>query len=82
VRRPGHKKGGKAPIHMVSAFATGWRLVLGQVKVAEKSNEIITITKLLNMFAIEGAVVTIDAIGYQRDIAQRSSTIKQTMFWR
>ena len=71
VRRSGHKKRGKAPIHMVSAFAARQRLVLGQVKVAEKSNEIIAIPKLLNMLAIEGAIVTIDAMGCQRDIAQK-----------
>jgi predicted transposase YbfD/YdcC len=70
VRRSGHKRGGKLPIHMVSAFAAGQRLVLGQVKVAEKSNEIIAIPKLLSMLAIDGAIVTIDAMGCQRDIAQ------------
>ena len=70
-RRSYQKKGGKAPIHMVSAFAAGQRLVLGQVKVAEKSNEIIAIPKLLEMLAIEGAIVTIDAMGCQRDIAQK-----------
>jgi hypothetical protein len=63
VRRSGHKRGGKAAIHMVSAFAAGQRLVLGQVKVAEKSNEIIAIPRLLDMLAIEGAIVTIDATG-------------------
>ena len=46
------------------------RLVLGQVKVAEKSNEIIAIPKLLSMLAIEGPIVTIDAMGCQRDIAK------------
>jgi predicted transposase YbfD/YdcC len=71
VRRSGHKRGGKAAIHMVSAFAAGRRLVLGQVKVAEKSNEIIAIPKLLDMLAIDGAIVTIDAMGCQRDIAQK-----------
>ena len=71
VRRSGSKKGGKAHIHMVSAFAASKRLVLGQVKVAEKSNEIIAIPKLLEMLAIEGAIVTIDAMGCQRDIAQK-----------
>jgi len=55
---------------MVSAFAARQRLVLGQVKVAEKSNEIIAIPKLLNMLTIEGAIVTIDAMGCQRDIAK------------
>lgn len=70
VRRSGHKSGAKAAIHMVSAFAARQRLVLGQVKVAEKSNEILAIPKLLNMLAIEGAIITIDAMGCQRDIAQ------------
>ena len=67
----GSKKGGKAAIHMVSAFAARQRLVLGQVKVADKSNEIVAIPALLDMLAIEGAVVTIDAIGCQRDIAEK-----------
>ena len=71
VRRSHHKSKGKAAIHMVSAFAARQRLVLGQVKVAEKSNEIIAIPKLLDMLAIEGAIVTIDAMGCQRDIARK-----------
>jgi predicted transposase YbfD/YdcC len=70
VRRSGRKRDAKAPIDMVSAFAARQRLVLGQVKVAEKSNEIIAIPKLLNMLTIEGAIVTIDAMGCQRDIAK------------
>jgi predicted transposase YbfD/YdcC len=70
-RRSYQQTGGKAPIHMVSAFAARQRLVLGQVKVAEKSNEIIAIPKLLDMLSIEGAIVTIDAMGCQRDIAQK-----------
>jgi predicted transposase YbfD/YdcC len=70
VRRSGCKAG-KAAVHMVSAFAARQRLVLGQVKVAEKSNEIIAIPRLLDMLAIEGAIVTIDAIGCQRDIARK-----------
>ena len=75
-RRSGRKTGGSPPIHMVSAFAARQRLVLGQVKVAEKSNEIVAIPKLLNMLAIDGAIVTIDApmgdaMGCQRDIAQK-----------
>jgi predicted transposase YbfD/YdcC len=71
LRRSYQKKGAKAPIHMVSAFAARQRLVLGQVKVAEKSNEIIAIPKLLDMMAIEGAIVTIDAMGCQRDITAK-----------
>ena len=71
LRRSYQRKGAKAPIHMVSAFAARQRLVLGQVKVADKSNEIVAIPALLEMMAIEGAVVTIDAIGCQRDIARK-----------
>ena len=71
LRRSHQKKDAKAAIHMVSAFAARQRLVLGQVKVAEKSNEIVAIPKLLAMMAIEGAVVTIDAMGCQRSIAQQ-----------
>src|SRR5688572_10078376 len=71
LRRSYQKKGAKAPIHMVSAFAARQRLVLGQVKVAEKSNEIVAIPALLAMLAIEGAIVTIDAMGCQRDIARK-----------
>ena len=71
VRRSFEKKAGKAAIHMVSAFAARQRLVLGQVKVAEKSNGIVAIPKLLDMLVIEGAIITIDAMGCQRDIAQK-----------
>jgi predicted transposase YbfD/YdcC len=71
LRRSYQKKGAKAAIHMVSAFAARQRLVLGQVKVADKSNEIVAIPALLKMMAIEGAIVTIDAMGCQRDIAQQ-----------
>jgi len=71
LRRSYQKKGAKAPIHMVSAFAARQRIVLGQVKVAEKSNEIVAIPALLDMMMIEGAIVTIDAMGCQRDIAAK-----------
>ena len=71
ARRSGRKRKGQAPIHMVSAFAARQRLVLGQVKVTEKSNEIVAIPKLLDLLAIEGAIITIDAMGCQRDIAQK-----------
>ena len=71
MRRSYQKKGSKEPIHMVSAFAARQRLVLGQVKVNEKSNEIVAIPALLEMMMIEGAVITIDAIGCQRAIAKQ-----------
>jgi predicted transposase YbfD/YdcC len=70
-RRSGSKKNSKEPIHMVSAFAARQRLVLGQMAVAEKSNETVAIPALLDMMAIEGAVVTIDAMGCQRTIANK-----------
>lgn len=70
-RRSYRKKGIDTPIHTVSAFAARQRLVLGQIKVAEKSNEITAIPKLLDMLVIEGAIVTIDAMGCQRDIARK-----------
>jgi len=69
-RRSGGK-GGRDKVHMVSAFAARQRLVLGQTKVNEKSNEIVAIPALLDMLSIEGAIVTIDAMGCQRDIAQK-----------
>lgn len=69
-RRSGGK-GSKEPLHMVSAFAARQRLVMGQVAVAQKSNEIVAIPALLDMMAIEGAVVTIDAMGAQRSIARK-----------
>jgi predicted transposase YbfD/YdcC len=69
-RRSGGK-GSKEPLHMVSAFAARQRLVMGQVAVAQKSNEIVAIPVLLDMMAIEGAVVTIDAMGAQRSIARK-----------
>lgn len=71
MRGTGSRKASKEAIHMVSAFAARQRLVLAQVKVNEKSNEIVAIPALLDMMAIEGAVVTIDAMGCQRDIAAK-----------
>jgi hypothetical protein len=70
-RRSGRKTAVNPAIHMVSAFAARQRLVLGQIKIADKPNEIIAIPKLLAMLAIEGAIVTIDAMGCQRDIARK-----------
>ncbi len=71
MRGSGGKKNPKAAIHMVSAFAARQRLVLAQTKVNEKSNEIVAIPALLDLLSIEGAVVTIDAMGCQREIARK-----------
>ena len=67
--RGAKSKGKKSPIHMVSAFASANNLVLGQVEVNEKSNEITAIPKLLELLSIKDTVVTIDAMGCQTDIA-------------
>ena len=75
LRRSGSKGKTKAsPLHMVSAFAAGMGIVLGQTATAEKSNEITAIPELLTRLAIEGCVVTIDAMGTQTKIA---STIRE-----
>jgi predicted transposase YbfD/YdcC len=58
-------------IHLVSAWATEVRLTLGQVAVDEKSNEITAIPKLLEMLEMAGALVTIDAMGCQKEIAAK-----------
>lgn len=59
------------PLHVVSAWATEQGLLLGQVAVDEKSNEITAIPKLLEMLELKGALVTIDAMGCQSEIAER-----------
>jgi predicted transposase YbfD/YdcC len=58
-------------LHMVSAFATEARIVLGQEKVADKSNEITAIPKLLELLDIKNHIVTIDAMGCQYEIANK-----------
>jgi predicted transposase YbfD/YdcC len=67
----GSAAGGLAPLHLVSAWATQARLSLGQVAVDGKSNEITAIPRLLELLDLHGALVTIDAIGCQKEIAQK-----------
>jgi predicted transposase YbfD/YdcC len=69
VRRSGTPDLG--PLHLVSAWATKNHLSLGQVAVDEKSNEITAIPKLLELLDLHGALVTIDAIGCQKEIASK-----------
>jgi len=71
LRRGFDAASGKAPIHMVSAWATANHVALGQVVTDEKSNEITAIPKLLQMLEIQGCLVTIDAMGCQKEIARR-----------
>ncbi len=68
--RRSHDRGkGRAPIHMVSAWARENGLVLGQIKVEDKSNEITAIPELLRALKLAGCIVTIDAMGCQTKIA-------------
>ncbi|MCY2990946.1 MAG: ISAs1 family transposase [Planctomycetota bacterium] len=66
-----HRNEEQKPLHLVSAWATNCGLSLGQVAVDEKSNEITAIPKLLEMLELAGAIVTIDAMGCQKDIAEK-----------
>ena len=71
LRRSHNRNSGKAAIHLVSAWARENSLVLGQTKVDAKSNEITAIPELLNLLDVSGCIVTIDAMGCQKKIAQR-----------
>jgi predicted transposase YbfD/YdcC len=71
LRRSFDAANSKAAIHMVSAWATANHISLGQVVVDAKSNEITAIPKLLEMLELSGAMVTIDAMGCQTEIARR-----------
>lgn len=70
LRRSHDRRLGKTAIDMVSAWATANRLVLGQVKTDDKSNEITAIPDLLRLLELTGCIVTIDAIGCQTAIAE------------
>lgn len=70
--RRSHARGkGREPLHLVSAWASRQRLVLGQEAVDAKSNEIVAIPLLLERLELKGALVTIDAMGTQTDIAEK-----------
>jgi predicted transposase YbfD/YdcC len=70
LRRSHDHAGGRGPLPMVSAWAAANHVVLGQLAVEEKSNEITAIPALLQVLAIGGCVVTIDAMGCQKEIAR------------
>lgn len=74
IRRSKDAAGGKRPLHVVSAWANENQLVLGQLAVDEKSNEITAIPELLNLLYLKGCIITIDAMGTQKEMA---STIKE-----
>jgi predicted transposase YbfD/YdcC len=71
ARRSHDRANGKAAIHMVSAWAVENQVILGQLKTEDKSNEITAIPELLKAIDVEGCVVTIDAMGCQKEIAKQ-----------
>jgi len=74
--RGSRNQGCKTATHIVSAWADKNELILGQIKVEEKSNEITAIPKLLDTLLLEGCVITIDAMGCQKNIARKIVTKK------
>ncbi len=71
LRRSFDRAGGRGALHMISAWSSAQKLVLGARAVDEKSNEIIAIPELLDLLALKGAIVTIDAMGCQKRIAEK-----------
>jgi len=74
--RGSRNQGCKTATHIVSAWADKNELILGQIKVEEKSNEITAIPKLLDALLLEGCVIIIDAMGCQKSIARKIVTKK------
>jgi predicted transposase YbfD/YdcC len=71
LRRSFNSASKRTALHVVSAWSTQNELVLGQIRTEAKSNEITAIPKLLELLDIEGCIVTIDAMGCQKEIAQK-----------
>ena len=71
LRRSYDGRFGKSALHLVSAWAADLHVTLGQVKTADKSNEITAIPQLLDLLCIKGCIVTIDAMGCQKEIAAK-----------
>lgn len=70
LRRSFDRAQGRSPLHLVSAWASEQRLVLGQIAVDKKSNEITAVPKLLELLTLKGRIVTLDAMHCQRDTAK------------
>ena len=71
MRRSHDRAGDLGPLHLVSAWASEQGIALGQIATEEKSNEITAIPELIDQIDIQGAVVTIDAMGCQKEIAKK-----------
>ncbi len=76
LRRSHDEKNGLGPLHLVSAWATDHGLSLGQAATEEKSNEITAIPELIERIDVKGAIVTIDAMGCQKEIAKKITSAK------
>ena len=76
MRRSHDRAAGLGPLHLVSAWSSEHGLALGQVATEEKSNEITAIPELIDQIDVKGAIVTIDAMGGQKDIAKQIGTQK------
>jgi predicted transposase YbfD/YdcC len=73
LRRSFDRAKGRGPLHLVSAWASANRLVLGQIATAEKSNEITAVPELLRTLELAGCIVTLDALNCQKNIAKEIS---------
>ena len=71
LRRSFDRASAASPLHLVSAWAADQRLVLGQLAVGDKSNEIVAVPKLLELLSLNGMIVTADALNCQRQIARQ-----------
>ncbi|EOW5467364.1 TPA: ISAs1 family transposase, partial [Escherichia coli] len=71
LRHSSDKSHRRGAIHVISAFSTMHSLVIGQIKTDKKSNEITAIPELINMLDIKGKIITTDAMGCQKDIAEK-----------
>lgn len=76
------KFGKRSSLHLVNAWVSEMQISLGQLRTQEKSNEITAIPELLNLLMIEGSIITIDAAGCQKNIAELIIKKKQIMYWR
>jgi hypothetical protein len=79
LRRSHDRAAGLAPLHLVSAWATANRVVLGQVATEAKSNEITAIPRLLELLLLKGCIVTIDAMGCQTKIAEQIAALARRL---
>ena len=81
IRGSCNENTGQTALHIVSAWASQQRISLAQIKVNDKSNEITAIPELLNTLALKGNIVTIDAMGCQKEVARTIIKKRQIMFW-